>query len=181
LPSAATEVIEGGCQEETDGMVTRAEQLYDDDFYAWTRVQAAALRRLDLTRANVEIDLEHLIEEVADLGTNRRDAVRSQLRRILQHCLKLEHSPARDPRPGWRDSIIDGRLEIEDKLSRSLRRDLMRNLPKLYGQARRAAQDSLRAYGQEAAADGLPETFPYALADLLRHGWYPASRHGLEP
>jgi hypothetical protein len=162
-------------------MVTRSEQLYDEDFYAWTRGQAAALRRLALTRPNVELDLEHLIEEVADLGTNRRDAARSQLRRILQHCLKLEHSPARDPRPGWRDSIIEGRLELEDRLSRSLRRDLQRNLPKLYDQARRAAADLQRAYGEEAAADVLPESCPYGLVDLLRHGWYPASRHGLKP
>jgi hypothetical protein len=162
-------------------MATRAGQLYDHDFYAWTRDQAAALRRLARARPNVELDLEHLIEEVADLGTNRRDALRSQLRRIMLHCLKLQHSPARDPRPGWRDSIIEGRLEIEDKLSRSLRRDLGRNLPKLYGQARRAAQDSLRAYREDAAADALPETCPYTLADLLRHGWYPTSRHGLEP
>jgi hypothetical protein len=162
-------------------MATRAEQLYDDDFYAWTRDQTSALRRLALTRPNLELDLEHLIEEVTDLGTNRRDALRSQLRRIMQHCLKLEHSPAREPRPGWRDSIIDGRLEIEDKLSRSLRRDLGRNLPKLYGQARRATEDSLRAYGEDAAADALPETCPYSLSDLLRHGWYPASRHGLKP
>jgi hypothetical protein len=162
-------------------MVTRAQRLYDDDFYAWTRDQATALRRLALTRPNVEIDLEHLIEEVADLGTNRRDAVRSQLRRILQHCLKLEHSPAGDPRPGWHDSVIEARLELEDKLSRSLRRDLQRNLPKLYDQARRAAADSMRAYGEGTAADALPETCPYGLADLLRHGWYPASRRGLEP
>ena len=162
-------------------MATGPEQLYDDDFYAWTRRQAAALRRLRLTRPNVELDLDHLVEEVADLGTNRRDALRSQLRRIIQHCLKLEHSPAQGPRPGWRDAIIDGRLEIEDQLSRSLRRDLGRNLPKLYGQARRAAADSLRAYGEDAAADTLPETCPYALPDLLRHGWHPTSRHGLRP
>ncbi len=49
--------------------------------------------------------------------------------------------------------------------------------------ARRGAppRTRLRAYGEEAAAEALPETCPYALADLLRHGWYPASRHGLEP
>ncbi len=162
-------------------MATRPEQLYDEDFYAWTRRQAAALRRLRLTRPNVELDLEHLIEEVADLGANRRDALRSQLRRIILHCLKLQHSPAQGPRPGWRDLVIDARLELEDQLTRSLRRDLVRNLPKLYGQAQRAAADLLRAYGEDAAADTLPETCPYALADLLRHGWYPASRHGLEP
>jgi Domain of unknown function DUF29 len=66
-----------------------------------------------LRRPKAEIDLEHPIEEIADLGTNRRDALRGQLRRIMLHCLKLEYSPAREP-PGWRDSVIGARLEIED-------------------------------------------------------------------
>jgi hypothetical protein len=64
-------------------MATRPDQLYEDDFYAWTRGQAKALRCLADSRPNVALDFEHLIEEVADLGTSQRDAVRSQLRRII--------------------------------------------------------------------------------------------------
>ena len=75
-------------------MATRPEQLYEDDFYAWTREQARALRRLAESRPNVGLDLEHLIEEVEDLGTSQRDAVRSHLRTIIEHCLKLERSRA---------------------------------------------------------------------------------------
>jgi hypothetical protein len=162
-------------------MATRLEQLYDEDFYAWTRDQARALRRFAATRPNVALDLGHLIEEVADLGTNQRDAVRSQLRRIIQHCLKLQHSPARDPRPGWYDTVIDARLAIEDKLTRTLRRDIQRNLPKPYARARLAADGSLRAHGETEAADALPAQCPYRLGDLLSHDWYPPNRHGLSP
>ena len=89
-------------------MASRPEQLYEEDFYAWTRDQAQALRRLAATRPNLALDFPHLIEEVADLGTSQRDAVRSQLRRIIEHCLKLEYSPAREPRAGWHETIIDG-------------------------------------------------------------------------
>ena len=71
-------------------MATRTEQLYENDFYAWTRDQAKALRRLAATRPNVELDFGHLIEEAADLGVSQRDALRSQVRRIIVHCLKLE-------------------------------------------------------------------------------------------
>jgi len=112
-------------------MTTRTEQLYEEDFYVWTQRQAAALRRLAETRPNVDLDFPHLIEEVEDLGTSQRDAVRSPLRRIIEHCLKLEHSRARYPRTGWRDSIIDARAEVDDKLSPSLRRDLEQQLPRL--------------------------------------------------
>lgn len=162
-------------------MAARTEQLYEEDFYAWTCHQANALRRLAATRPNVELDFEHLIEEVADLGVSQRDAVRSQVRRIIVHCLKLEYSLARAPRVGWYETIIDARIVLEDKLTPTLRRGIQRWLPKLYDQARRAANASLRVHGEPAAADALPAKCPYRLADLLRHDWHPASRHRLEP
>lgn len=161
-------------------MATRPEQLYEEDFYAWTRDQARELRRLAATHPNVALDFPHLIEEVADLGINQRDAVRSQTRRIIEHCLKLEYSPASTPRAGWYEIIIDARNVLEDKLTPSLRRSLQRRLPKLYEQARRAAAGSLRLHGEQAA-DALPAECPYRLADLLRHDWYPSSRQGLTP
>ncbi len=160
-------------------MASRPEQLYEEDFYAWSRDQARALRRLAATRPNLALDFPHLIEEVADLGISQRDAVRSQLRRIIEHCLKLECSPAREPRAGWQETIVNARIELEDKLTATLRRGLQRRLPKLYDQARRAAGASLRLHREPEAADALPETCPWRLADLLRHDWYPASRHGL--
>jgi hypothetical protein len=160
-------------------MTTRTEQLYEEDFYVWTQRQAAALRRLADTRPNVDLDFPHLIEEVEDLGTSQRDAVRSPLRRIIEHCLKLELSRAIDPRGGWYGSIIDARTEIDDKLSPSLRQDLDEQLPRLWSQARSKADNGLRRFGEPDAADLLPADCPYALDDLLADGWYPANRRGL--
>ena len=80
-------------------MATRLDELYETDFYVWTQRQAEALRRLAETRPNVDLDFPHLIEEVEDLGTSQRDAVRSHLRRIIEHCLKLEYSRAAIPVP----------------------------------------------------------------------------------
>jgi Domain of unknown function DUF29 len=162
-------------------MATRAERLYKKDFYAWTRDQAKALRRLAATRPNVEIDFEHLIEEVADLGVSQRDAVRRQVRWIIELCLKLEHSPAPAPRIGWHETIIDARVLLEDKLTGTLHRGVQRRLPKLYEHARRSADESLRLHAEREAAEALPQLCPYRLADLLRHGWYPENRHGLTP
>ena len=160
-------------------MTTRTEQLYEEDFYIWTQRQAAALRHLADTRPNVDLDFPHLIEEVEDLGTSQRDAVRSHMRRIIEHCLKLEFSSAVDPRGGWYASIIDARTEIDDKLSPSLSRDLDEQLPRLWNQARSKADNGLRRFGEPDAADLLPADCPYALDDLLTDGWYPANRRGL--
>jgi Domain of unknown function DUF29 len=160
-------------------MASRLEQLYEEDFYAWTRDQAQALRRFAASRPNVALDFAHLIEEVEDLGTNQRDAVRSHLRTIIEHCLKLEHSRAIELRAGWQITIGAARTNLEDQLSPRLRRDLRTNLARLFGQARREAGRALRLFGEPDAADALPAECPYRLADLLRHDWYPASRHGL--
>jgi hypothetical protein len=52
-------------------MATRPEQLYEEDFYAWTRDQAKALRRLADQSWNGPLDLLHLAEEVEDLGSEQ--------------------------------------------------------------------------------------------------------------
>ena len=68
--------------------------LYENDFYAWTQLQAKELRRFARTRPNLPLDLAHLAEEIADLGTERRNAVRSWTARVIEDLLLLEHSPA---------------------------------------------------------------------------------------
>ena len=112
-------------------MASRIDDLYGEDFYVWTQRQAAALRHFAETRPNVDLDFLHLIEEVEDLGTGQRDAVRSQVRRIIEHCLQLEYSRARYPRASGRDSIINARAGLDDKLSPSLRLDLEQQLARL--------------------------------------------------
>ena len=84
----------------------RATALYDEDFFAWTRSQARELRRFARTRQNAPLDLERIAAEIADLGTERRDALCSWTARILEHLLLLEHSPAEPPRRGWIDEIV---------------------------------------------------------------------------
>jgi hypothetical protein len=100
--------------------------LYDEDFLAWTRQQATALRAAAKAGSNLRLDWEHLAEEVEDLGKSDRRELRSQIRRIIRHLVKLQWSPAVDPRRRWRESIRDARSEIQDVLvdSPSLAREL---------------------------------------------------------
>ena len=144
---------------------------YDDDFYAWTQYQAEVLRSLR-TRDN-RFDREHVAEEIEDLGKSERDTVRSQIRRILEHFLKLAYSPAGDPRYGWRGSIIDARAELDDKLSPTLRRDIVGVLDKLYSTARKRVALDLQERGEQNAAASLPAECPYTLDQILADDWYP--------
>lgn len=162
-------------------MASRPEQLYEDDFHAWTRDQAAALRRLAQGRWNGPLDLLHLAEEVEELGRHSRNAVRAQLERIIEHLLKLEHSPAVDPRPGWMNSVDDARARVEDALTPTLRRDAEAVLERLHQRARRRAARDLVAHGEADAASALPAGCPYPLDQLLAEDWWPPQRRRLAP
>jgi hypothetical protein len=147
--------------------------LYESDFAAWAKQQARLLeeRRFD------ELDLGHLIEEVADLATNQRHAVLSCARLILQHFLKLEYSPATWPRRGWQETIVAQRTDLEERLTATLRRDLEAGLAAVYGRARRDAARDLRR--DNVAETALPNACPYTLDQILDPDWLPANRHGV--
>jgi hypothetical protein len=151
---------------------------YDDDFYAWTQYQAEVLRTMAV--ADNRFDRDNVVEEIETLGRSERDAVRSQIRRIIEHLLKLTYSPVNDPRHGWMSSIAEARATLDDKISETLRRDAENMLAKLYQDGREIAEPALRSYGETEAADKLPPECPYTLEDILRRGWYP-DRSGESP
>jgi Domain of unknown function DUF29 len=151
---------------------------YDDDFYAWTQYQAEVLRTMAVT--DNRFDRENVVEEIETLGRSERDAVRSQIRRIIEHLLKLAYSPAEPPRFDWSETVLDARQTLSDKISPTLRRDAEQNLDKLYADGRKRASAGLRRHGEPSAADALPQTCPYSLDDIIRDDWYP-ERPGGKP
>ena len=142
--------------------------LYEEDFYAWTQFQARELRRLR-HGSNRALDLEHLAEEVRDLGKEQRNALRSWLAHIVEHLLLLEHSPAAEPQRGWRREVQGFRDEINRRLTVTLKRDLVRQLPKLHRESIRAVR--LRAEDHAEPIPSLPDDCPYTLDQLLGDWW----------
>src|SRR5207248_6685501 len=93
--------------------------LYDEDFVLWSKQQAEALRAAGRGSTNQPIDWENVAEEIEGLAASERRELRSQIRRIILHLLKLEFSPAAEPRRGWFESAGDARSQIEDLLETS--------------------------------------------------------------
>jgi hypothetical protein len=147
---------------------TRSAELHASDPYLWALAQAQALRagRLD------ELDLAHLAEEVEGLAIATRSAVRSRTRTIIEHLLKLQHSPATEPRHGWRRTLRVQRGRLRDDLTASLRREVEETLKELYRDARETAADDVRSHGEASAADALPPDCPYTL-ELVVGDWVP--------
>jgi hypothetical protein len=153
--------------------------LYQTDYYAWTKQQAAALRALAEQRVNSPLDLENLAEEVESLGRSDWRAARSQIQRAIEHLLKLEFSPAREPRAQWLDSIDSSRNELIDLLTPVLRREVEDDLANVYQRARWSVAKALRRHGEAEAAETLPADCPYGLDQIVSRDWYPANRHGV--
>lgn len=153
-----------------------AETAYDSDFFEWTQDQAAKLRRLADSRVNlpVEVDFENLAEEVESLGNSDRKSLQSHSRVILEHLIKLEFSPARDSRSGWRASVLNARAEIEVIFedSPSLKNAAPSLIPSAYGRARRSAVDMMRSFDELVGE--IPTNCPYDPdSQILSPDWFP--------
>ena len=113
------------------------------------------------------------------MGDERRDAVRRQVRCIIERCLKLEWPLTTDPRLRWKISVDHARSEIADSMTATIRRSVEQQLPRLYRDARRVASKALAELGEQDAARSLPTDCPYELADLLAYDLYAANRCGI--
>jgi hypothetical protein len=88
-------------------MHVKLADLYDLDFVAWADEQAMLLEQ----KRWQELDLVNLVEEVRDLGNRHRDALESQLTRLLMHLLKWQYQPEKKTN-SWLLTIRDSRTQI---------------------------------------------------------------------
>jgi hypothetical protein len=106
--------------------MSKAAELYNQDFFLWTQEQASALREAAQAGANLPLDWENLAEEVESLGASQRRELRNQIANVVEHLLKLEYSPALDPRRDWTETVRREWVNIDRLLedSPSLRGEL---------------------------------------------------------
>jgi Domain of unknown function DUF29 len=75
---------------------------------------------------DTDLDWPHLAEEIESVGISERSALRSHIATVLEHLIKLQASPATEPRNGWKTSALHARGGIRRTLrsSPSLRREV---------------------------------------------------------
>ncbi len=127
--------------------------LYHTDLVLWSARQAQALRSAARERSNAPVDWENVAEEIESLGASERRTLASHVRTVIEHLMKLQVSPAGDPRGGWRSTVRRVRTDIEDILeaSPSLRRDLPAIITRESARARRLVADDMADRGEDAA------------------------------
>jgi hypothetical protein len=139
--------------------------LYERDFLLWLVEQTKLLRANQLE----QLDLDHLIEEIEDMGNNLRRELAHRLEVVLMHLLKCQYQP--DHKSGsWLRTLNTQRSEIKRLLKQS---------PSLNGKVMEFARDA-HPMARKSAADEtgigravFPANIPYSREQLLDEEFVP--------
>ncbi|NCJ06514.1 DUF29 family protein [Synechococcales cyanobacterium C] len=139
--------------------------LYEQDFYTWAIEQSQLLRQGQFS----QLDLPHLIEEVADLGNRHYDQLESRLTQLTAHLLKwqVQHWKRTN---SWRATI---------RVQRSAIAKLLRRNPGLKSRLDEAMIESWSeardlAIAETDLPDSLfPEVCPFSVTDAMNPDFWP--------
>jgi hypothetical protein len=139
---------------------------YHEDFFAWTRHQAARLRAFKETSRELpaDLDLDHLAEEIEDLGKAELRGVTSLIRSIMIHLIKAASDPDAAAVRHWRSEVTAFHVELPDRYAASMRQHI--DMQKLWDGAREIAEAQLEEHGKVLSRD-VPAVCPFAISDLL--------------
>ena len=138
---------------------------YETDVVAWANEQSHLIRDKKFTL----LDLEHIAEEIEDVGKSAKIELASCIAVLLAHLLKWQYQPARQCN-SWSQTINNLRVETDYLLgeSPSLRSNFSdeRWLRMVWAKATSQAR-------QETNFDCFPASCPWKIADTLTHEWLP--------
>ena len=139
------------------------DDLYDRDVLAWSEHQADLLRRLARGERVNDVDWEHVVEEIEDVGLSELNAVQSYLRHMLAHLLKVRGWPDSTPVNHWRGEIVAFQQNALQRFAPSMRQRI--DLGRLYADA----LEQLEPWQHDATAPlPWPADCPFTLDQLLR-------------
>lgn len=144
-----------------------SQTLYSQDYHLWVMETVQQLERRNFD----SVDWLNLIEEVADLSRRQKRKLKSLLRNLWEHLLKLAYwnSEVERNQFHWRGEIRSFRKQIQDELadSPSLRSYLQEIHGECYQDAREIASDKL-----QLPLGHLPETMVATLEQVLDEDWF---------
>jgi hypothetical protein len=140
--------------------------LYDEDILLWSEQQAEAIRKLGRRRdLPNEFDVENVAEEIESVGRSELAAVKSQIRLIFTHLIKLAVEPDSDAVRHWRGKLVAFHSEMTRRYAPSMRRRI--DLDELWRSALEQLKLAYEGTLQEDRVAGLPMRLPFALGDLI--------------
>jgi hypothetical protein len=140
------------------------EARYDEDFYQWSQDTAQAL----LEGRLAGLDIEHIAEEIRDLGISQKTEIANRFAQIMTHLLKMKYQPEKRTR-SWDHTIAVQRLEIRSVLENNPSLARPEVLAELIQRTYRKAA-SRAALDTELPRDSFPKQCPFTLEDVLPAG-----------
>lgn len=139
---------------------------YSKDVIAWAQEQAALLRAGDLWA----VDVEHIAEEIEDVGKSEQRELASRMAVLLAHLLKWQFQPERRG-ASWQRTIKEQRRAIAAHIKEtpSLRASLT-NANWFEG----VWADAVSAAINETGLTLFPEDCPWPVSEILAPEFYPA-------
>ncbi|WP_085999826.1 DUF29 domain-containing protein [Nostoc sp. PCC 7107] len=143
--------------------VNELRQLYDIDDSQWLEETVKLIKNHQLQ----ELDLENLVEELEDLGREKKNAVASLLEQIIRHLLLLQYwtSESEYNSIHWPEEIYNFRTQLKRRLTTSLRNYLDSELNFIY----KDALGFVKIKTQNTV--DFPLECPYSLEQLLDIDW----------
>jgi hypothetical protein len=140
--------------------------LYDSDFIAWTQRTAELMRR----RRFSELDVEHVAEEIEDMGKRDIRELCSRMEVLVAHLLKWKFQPARRSR-SRRATVRAQRSDIQKLLgqSPSLRQRLSADMSEIYQAGVKLAADE-----SGLKRDRFPARCPFSVDEILDEEFLPS-------
>jgi hypothetical protein len=154
--------------------------LYEQDFQRWIEETSNCLKNHNFEA----IDIDHLIEELDDLGNTNKATLESNLAILLAHLLKLSvQSDAPDSmKNSWYNSVDEHRQRVKRQLKKtpSLKSYWNTAILEAYVDARKLAiKNGQRAkFGVHLHTENeYPEQCPFSQAQILNDDFYMLSAY----
>lgn len=142
---------------------------YESDVVAWANEQARLIRagRFDL------VDIEHIAEEIEDVGKSEQRELASRMAVLLAHLLKWQYQPDRQG-SSWERTIKDQRERIARRLARTPGLNASLNDNDWWADA---WVDALQIAASETGIsyESFPNVCPWATTEILNDSWLPQS------
>ena len=142
---------------------------YDGDIIAWANEQAKLLRAGLFS----QLDIEHLAEEIEDVGKSEQRELENRMAVLLAHLLKWQHKPERQGN-SWQRTIKDQRDRIARRIQKtpSLKTDLD-DIEWWRGVWADALDIAVKETG--LLYDDFPESCSWVFEELMNPGFWPGS------
>ncbi len=159
--------------------MTHLYELYQKNYTAWAEETAELLK----TGRFAELDIEHLLEELASMGASEYNELESRLTVLIAHLLKWQFQYQQlsdkwkefDGR-SWRYTIIEQRARIAKRLRKSP--GLKANFSEILLEAYEDALE-LAIKETQLPASTFPPKCPYTIEELLNDNFYPQQNETL--